>query len=716
MSHDDCLALVESGQLARAQRVAEEGLRAASRDADGDRAGFRLTLAWIALDRGDPAACARHLDAVAAEAGATVRHLARARCLRGLLLCQQADPRLAVKALTAAVRRLRGDHRWQANALIGRGIARCYAVRPAEADADFAAARALLLSIGEPERAAMALHNRGFAAVLAGDHPAALRHYERAAREGLRVASKPEALVDRAQALLAAGLVAEAREVLRPAVALLDRCDRGSRLPEALLLAGRCALRDDDPAAARDLAARAATMFRAQGRAAWVPAATAVALRAGAQAVETAVEIAAACDAHGHHEDAAELRLATGALVEAAARRHRGTARARALGWLARARLAGDRRAAVAACRAGLALQPPDQHPGPELVAIALDHALAAGDAMAVVRWAEHRRADPPAPVPATARPSAELRLARARDDHDGIVRLEREIRRLSLAAGTDRRHRAFPDPAALGERALLHFTSHRGRLVAVSVVAGRVRLRDAGDARRFDHHVRSLALGRNATAIRELDGLTAPAGDRPLVVVPSPELERLPWAALPSCRGRAVSVAPSAACWLRAARTPLALDRRLWVAGPGLRHAVAEVRALRRRHGGTRRSTVESTLDALARADVAHIAAHGEFRAGSPLFSHLRLADGPLHGHDLDRLERAPAVVVLSACHSGLAPLLLRRGARAVIACVRDVPDARAPALMATLHAALGTGPAQALADAQAEHGDLGFSCFGAG
>lgn len=716
MSHDDCLALVESGHLAEAQRVAEEGLRGP------DGAGFRLTLAWIALDRGDPAACARHLDAVEA----TGRHLARARCLRGLLLCHGADPRWAIRALTAAVRELRGDHRWQANALIGRGIARCYAVRPVEADADFAAARALLLSIGEPERAAMALHNSGFAAMLTGDHPTALRRYEQAAREGLRVADRPEALVDRAEALLAVGLVREAREVLRPAVALLDRCDRGSRLPEALLLAGRCALRDDDAGAARDLAARAAAMFRAQGRVSWVPAAEAVALRAGPadHLADSAAAIAAACETRGHHEDAAELRLASGALAEAAARRHRGNARARALGWLARARLADSRRAAVAACRAGLALRPPDQHPGPELVDIALDHALAAGDARAVVRWAERRRADPPAPAPGTARLSAELRLARARGDHDGVVRLEREIRRLSLAAGPDRRHRAeFPDPAALGDRAMLHFTTHRGRLVAVSIAAGRVRLHDVGDARRFDHHVRSLALARNATAIAELDRLTAPAGDRPLVVVPSPELARLPWAALPSCRGRAVSVAPSAACWLRATRTPLALERRLWIAGPDLQHAVAEVRALRLRHGGVERSTVDSALAAFAEADVAHIAAHGEFRADQPLFSHLRLADGPLHGYDLDRLERTPSVVVLSACHSGLAPLLLRRGARVVVACVRDVPDAQAPALMTALHSALHsnsssvrTTPAQALADAQAEHGDLGFSCFGAG
>jgi len=703
-AHERALALVELGRLAEARRLAE---RALARTGDPR---FRLTLAWIALDRGDAEACARHLDATAFTGPDRVR----ARCLRGLALCQQADPRLAISSLSRTIRALRrlDDRRWLANALTGRGIARAYALRLPGADADFAAAHTALTSLGEPDRAAMCLHNRGFVAMLAGDLPTALRHYEHAARQGLRTTRRPEALVDRAEALLGAGLVREARAVLDPAVALLDRCDRGSRLPEALLLAARCALRDGDPAAARGLAERAGALFRRQRRLRWVPAARAVAVRAGAPGSPTA--IAAACERQGHHDDAAELRLVA---APHTARRDRGTTRSRAIGWLARARAATSRRAAVAACSAGLRLHEPTTWPGTELVDIALGHALRRGDAAAALRWGERRRADPPAPTRETAAALTELRLARARDDHRRVVSLEREIRRLSLAAGTSRRPAfALPDLLeALADKAMLSFTSHGGRLAAVCAAAGGVRLHDLGDAAALARQAERLELAADPGALAALDRLTAPAGDRPLVVVPSAELERVPWAALPSCRGREVSVAPSAGCWLSAARRPLSVDRRVWFAGPSLRCAEQEVQALQRIHGGQRLSTVAEALHAMETADVVHIAAHGVRRTDLPLFSHLVLDDGPLHGYDFDRVGNAPSVVVLSACDSGLAPALLRRGVRAVVAGVRAVPDDRVVGLMADLHADLGA-PARALAAAQLEHGDLSFVCFGAG
>ena len=100
----------------------------------------------------------------------------------------------------------------------------------------------------------MCLHNKGFVAMLAGDLPSALRYYEQAAQDGLATARKPEALIDRAEALLAGGLVREARDVLAPAISLLGRCDRGSRLSDAVLLAARCALADNDFRQARMLA------------------------------------------------------------------------------------------------------------------------------------------------------------------------------------------------------------------------------------------------------------------------------------------------------------------------------------------------------------------------------------------------------------------------------------------------------------------------------
>jgi CHAT domain-containing protein len=171
-----------------------------------------------------------------------------------------------------------------------------------------------------------------------------------------------------------------------------------------------------------------------------------------------------------------------------------------------------------------------------------------------------------------------------------------------------------------------------------------------------------------------------------------------------------------------------------VWIAGPGLRHAEREVQALHARHGGRlltgAAAAVDQAMSAVDGADTVHIAAHGRFREDQPLFSALRLADGPLFGHDVPRLARAPRRIVLSACDSGLsavrpgdevmgiAAALLGRGTSTVIASVLPVPDSRTVGLVTALHAGLAAGsdPAAALADAAAEHGHLGFVCLGSG
>jgi CHAT domain-containing protein len=230
--------------------------------------------------------------------------------------------------------------------------------------------------------------------------------------------------------------------------------------------------------------------------------------------------------------------------------------------------------------------------------------------------------------------------------------------------------------------------------------------------------------------------------GDRPLVVVPAGGGHEVPWAALPSCAGRAVSVAPSVSTWLRSvSASPRSGGRvrprsggRVWIAGPRLRHAAAEARSLQAAHGGQllvgRQAKVACALAAMDGAELVHIAAHGRFRDDQPLFSAVDLADGPLFGYDVQRLRRPPRMVVLSACDAGrsvvhpggemmgLATALLRAGTSTVVASVLPVPDRQAVGLVTRLHAGLrgGLGPAAALAAAQVEHGHLGFVCFGAG
>src|SRR5260370_42168459 len=106
------------------------------------------------------------------------------------------------------------------------------------------------------------------------------------------------------------------------------------------------------------------------------------------------------------------------------------------------------------------------------------------------------------------------------------------------------------------------------------------------------------------------------------------------------------------------------------------------------------------------------HIAAHGTFRADSPLFSAIELDDGPLTVYDLEHLKRAPHRVVLSSCSSavgaavgadellGLVSALISLGSAGVVASVVPVNDPATVPLMIALHDHLraGSGLAEAL------------------
>ncbi|MDR8411477.1 CHAT domain-containing protein, partial [Nonomuraea sp. 3-1Str] len=134
--------------------------------------------------------------------------------------------------------------------------------------------------------------------------------------------------------------------------------------------------------------------------------------------------------------------------------------------------------------------------------------------------------------------------------------------------------------------------------------------------------------------------------------------------------------------------------------------------------------------MEALASADVLHLAAHGVFHARSPLLSSITLDDGPLMAYDLLRLPSSPGLVVLSACDSGMArapaegaPLglagaFLARGTACVVAGMVPVRDDDALSVMTLFHELLAQGepPATALAAASAKTEVTGFACFGAG
>jgi CHAT domain-containing protein len=114
-------------------------------------------------------------------------------------------------------------------------------------------------------------------------------------------------------------------------------------------------------------------------------------------------------------------------------------------------------------------------------------------------------------------------------------------------------------------------------------------------------------------------------------------------------------------------------------------------------------------------------VAAHGTFRADNPLFSCLRMADGPLTVHDLERLKAPPYRLVLSSCDSGLATAagadellglssaLIGMGSAGLLASVVIVNDAATVTLMVAVHERLlqGASLAAALHQARMSLGD---------
>ncbi|WGX97067.1 CHAT domain-containing protein [Nocardioides sp. L-11A] len=458
------------------------------------------------------------------------------------------------------------------------------------------------------------------------------------------------------------------------------------------------------------------------------------------------------------------------AWTRAASYRHHPNALVRAGAWHAQALAreeTGGRGGVLRAAAAGLAAV--DEHRrligsselralatahGRELTAVALRHA--ASDARTLLRWSERTRAtalaQPPATSDAATIPAAlaALRangrqLAEARQEGTATEDLERERRRLeravraqshTLSATTAAQQRPAGVEeilAATDDTCLVELVEVDGSLHVVVAHAGTVRRRVAGSADEIatllgpaGMLLRRAARGRPADtadlgrALQEavLGEAVRLLPDAPVVLAPTARLHGLAWSLLPTLRDRPFAVVPSAGQWLRA-RATAAPDpvSTVLVAGPALASGGAEVPVLARRHPDAvlldgPRATLDAVLAHLDGAGLVHLAAHGRFRADSPLFSALDLADGPLTVHDLERIRRAPYRVVLSACESGvlapvgaeellgLAAALFSLGTAGLVCSVGEVNDAATADLMVDLHAALAAGedPATAL------------------
>ena len=305
---------------------------------------------------------------------------------------------------------------------------------------------------------------------------------------------------------------------------------------------------------------------------------------------------------------------------------------------------------------------------------------------------------------------------------------------------------------------AFVTYVVHRGRWTAVLATARpavRVDLAPAAEVDELVQRVRAdldaLAMPFLPTPLRDAVRRSLDAGlhrldtlllgplrveGQPLVVSCSAALVLLPWSLLPSRAGLPVVVTPSATAWLRAGRpVRRTRPRVVSVAGPGLHRAEDEARRVHATWAGAELltgggATTASVREALSAADLVHVAAHGTHQQESPLFSSLRVEDGPLYAYELDAADRAAPCVVLSACEAGLATVrpgdeglgltsvLLHLGSRSVLAGVSRVRDDVAARVMERVHASMaaGTTSAQALAAALADEPEPApFVAFGA-
>ena len=208
------------------------------------------------------------------------------------------------------------------------------------------------------------------------------------------------------------------------------------------------------------------------------------------------------------------------------------------------------------------------------------------------------------------------------------------------------------------------------------------------------------------------------------LVVVPNRLLSSLPWGMLPSRHGRPTTVARTVTRWATTPPSPTTATqttttttryavrpgplRVTAIAGPDLEHADTEVEQVAAIWGGEAVPTAasnERALDsALHSSDLVHLAAHGRHQRQSPLFSSVRLGDGPVFAHELSG-PLATTHVVLSACEVGratpragdealgLTAALLGLGVHTVVAATTRIPDEVAAAAMTAYHRQLRSG-----------------------
>jgi tetratricopeptide (TPR) repeat protein len=436
-----------------------------------------------------------------------------------------------------------GDSLWEARLLGNRGPMRAYLGDHRGAVNDLKRCAAVAEANGLWNQLARAWQNLGFAMSLVGDVPAALELLDNAAEVGQQRGFDDSSLVlDRAEALLAAGLGSEAADWASTALLGLDERGLAYDAAEARLLFARAALSAGRPQDARSAAEQAASEFAQQRRPAWTRLARQVSVLArwdagerGAALTRAARTTADDCAAAGWTVaslsarfvaarsalESSSLTTARALLADVAVARGSGSAEARATGWHAEAllRLANkDRRGAERALRRALAVRADNAAAlgatdlrahaavfGEELASAGLQLAVEDQRPSGVLAWAERSRASAlqsrPARPPSDAALATELGLLRAVTAHlreellagrpgtelrQQQLKLESAVRaRARHARGSSASLRSSDTfdvkslAAQLGDRVMVELVRNGNDLHAVTVASGRIAMHD---------------------------------------------------------------------------------------------------------------------------------------------------------------------------------------------------------------------------------------------
>jgi tetratricopeptide (TPR) repeat protein len=277
--HERGVAAINAGRLRPARRLLE---RAQERATGEELVGaIEASMAYVEAETGNRAEAMLLCERALTRPGLAPDVRGSIHSQHGLLLMLAGRLPEAMAELETAIDQLVGAPRALGRAHGNRGNLFLQQNDLAGAERDFEAAYRLLRTEGLAVEAAMNEHNLGYTRFLAGDLAQALRDMDSARVVLAPLSPVAEATCDqdRAEVLMAAGLVEEGRRALAGAARAYGSRRLRRRQAEAELALART-LMDDDPADSLAFARRARRHFLASDAEAWRVRADAVALAA----------------------------------------------------------------------------------------------------------------------------------------------------------------------------------------------------------------------------------------------------------------------------------------------------------------------------------------------------------------------------------------------------------------------------------------------------